>query len=226
MVNRRDVLLRSKRKLNFSLVSSGHSPWKCGDVHVNRCALLTLLAFWYVQARHTCSALRVLALVQWPGASLYLPVPQSPLSPAAMPECSMPPSFLYPSFLFQAISIILHLSGIYFRLLTFSSQILFITLIIKLFSLDLSVLPVLLFLLSLPGLQTYLPSTRLSCSHSHPRAALSCCSSLPPLSLWRSSTRMSDSHILAFRQPLALKESSILNQSCPLGQKSSTKPAA
>ena len=42
---------------------------------------------------HTCRGVWVLALVHWPGAGLYPPAPQSPLSPAAVPVGSNPSAF-------------------------------------------------------------------------------------------------------------------------------------
>lgn len=122
---------------------------------------------------HICRGVWVLALVQWPGAGLYPPVPPKPLSLAAMPDCSTPSSSPYPSFLFQ---IIFYNSPSLRNPSSLNYVFIFYTksLIIKLFPPDLC------------ASSSHLSSAPLSLSHTLPRAALSSLFNLPPISLWRS----------------------------------------
>lgn len=118
---------------------------------------------------------RILASVQWPGADLYPPVPQSPLSPAAIPLCSTASPFLYPPSLYQIICLILLLPGMH--------------LLSRSLSLSLS----------------FFITNHFTFTHFYlaPTDLRSLCGG--PESSGCRSSRMSERHTLTFRQPLGQK---------------------
>ena len=205
--------------ISSELVFSHHTPCQGGTAQVNRCGLLALCWGHTHTLPHTHTHTHT-QRCQSPGfgpvarGRFYPLVPQSPWSPAAKPVCSTHSSFLHPSFLFfKTIFIFLLLPGIHLP----SLKILFITRIIKPFSSRSPSLP--------PSLPPLLSSNLCFTSHLH-FSFISTSGQLLHLSLHQSlgggpessgcSSRMSDRHILTFRQPRAPEGSSTLNQPQPL----------
>lgn len=163
---------------------------------------------------HTCRGVWVLALVHWPGAGLYPPAPQSLLSPAAVPVGSNPSAFSvslipFPNHFYNSPSP-WNLPSLSFF---FSHQILFITLIIKFFFSKSPCFPHTPVMHTSLSLSLSLIFTPGQLFRFYPTFLKSLCGG-PESS--DCSTRMSDSHILTFRQPEGPKGSSSLNQSHPL----------
>lgn len=198
LFDQQKTAVKMQRRICLKLVRSGHSSAKVGAQEVNRCAPLALYrGFRYIQATHiqTLTQEEQRLWSSGPRQVFILQLPQRPLSPAAMRACSALSSLeIHPSF---TNSFSLYLEFTSHQAKSFLS-------LYSNFFLQTS---------------TFLPHASLM---STPGLPLMLLSNSPPVSVYEGpqssdcSTRMSDSHILTFRQPQGPKGSSSFKQSHPL----------